>query len=159
MWCDEGSLLYRVWEGETSEATGDTGSSAGCQLGGGCWCNSFFSRSVLSSLPFREPSFFLFIISSKKRQCHYWEMPFFLRVSHITSFLLLPAASHGCWPVTNWQLLGAHRGLALPISPQRQLVKQHLQSVCRGVKVQRKPAVREREACPPTWRRWALGSC
>lgn len=79
-------------------------------------------------------------------------MPFFLRVSHITSFLLLPAASHGCWPVTNWQLLGAGRGLELPISPQRQLVKQHLQSpqqwACRGVKVQRKPAVCEREAAP-----------
>lgn len=77
---------------ERRQATGDTGSSAGCQLGGGCWCNSFFPLSVLSSMPFREPSFFLFIISSKERQCRYWDMPFFLRVSHITSFLLLPAA-------------------------------------------------------------------
>lgn len=66
-WCDEGSLLYWVWEGATLVAAGDTGSRLGCRLGGG-WCMGPCSvpkfilfPSFLSSLP-------LISVSSKDRK-------------------------------------------------------------------------------------------
>lgn len=139
-----------------SQTTGDTDSSPGCQLGGGyLWVSllkyhSFFSLAVLSSMPCREP--LLFIVSSKERQCHYWEISFSLSQSYNNIF---PSARCcvSSWLLASHQLgtPGGRGGPELPITPQRQLVKAHLQSpqqwAGRGVKVS--PTVREREACSP----------